>query len=86
MKITDDELLAIIDETTTAFGQILLTHRELAEGLLGQHATQRSQDKIDAMKKKLAAERERLTKLRRADQRKKELERIRRGQLAAKKK
>jgi hypothetical protein len=33
MKITDDELLSIIEDVTLTLGQILLNHRELSESL-----------------------------------------------------
>jgi hypothetical protein len=77
VKITDDELLEIIDEVTTTLGQLLLTHRELTEGLLDQNQTIRSQQRINALKKGLDMEKERLAQTRRSQQRKKELERIR---------
>jgi hypothetical protein len=77
MKITDDELLDLIEDITVTLGQILLTHRELTEGLLDDGPTVRSQQKIDDLKKRLEDEKIRLAKSRRFQQRKKELEKIR---------
>lgn len=73
MKITDE----IIYDASVTLGQILLTHRELTEGLLDDGPTERSQKKITDLKKKLDLEKDRLTQHRRSQQRKKELEKIR---------
>jgi ATPase subunit of ABC transporter with duplicated ATPase domains len=78
MKITDDELLDLIEDITVSLGQILLTHRELTEGLLDDGPTIRSQQKIEDLKKRLEDEKVRLAKSRRFQQRKKELEKLRR--------
>jgi hypothetical protein len=77
MKITDDELLDLIEDITVSLGQILLTHRELTEGLLDDGPTIRSQQKIEDLKKKLEGEKIRLAKSRRSQQRKRELEKVR---------
>jgi transcriptional regulator of heat shock response len=77
MTITDDELLDLIEDITVSLGQILLTHRELTEGLLDDGPTERSQKKINDLKKKLDLEKDRLTQHRRFQQRKKELEKVR---------
>ena len=77
VKITDDELLAIIDEVTVTLGQIFLSHRELTEGLLDDGPTERSQKKIHDLKKRLDVEKDRLTQHRRFQQRKRELEKVR---------
>lgn len=77
MKITDDELLDLIEDITVTLGQILLTHRELTEGLLDDGPTERSQKKINDLKKRMELEKDRLTQHRRFQQRKKELEKIR---------
>ena len=77
MKITDDELLDLIEDITVTLGQILLTHRELTEGLLDDGPTERSQQKIHDLKKRLDVEKDRLTQHRRFQQRKRELEKIR---------
>lgn len=53
VKISDDELLSIIDDATLALGQILLRHRELSENLLDTQQTQRGMEKIDSLRKKL---------------------------------
>lgn len=79
MKITDDELLSIIEDTTLALGQILQTHRGLAESLLDTQQTKRGREKIDSLKKKIEDERDELRQIRQTQQRKKELEKIRKG-------
>ena len=76
MKITDDELLEIIEDVTVTLGQILLTHRELTEGLLDDGPTIRSQQKIEDLKRRLEDEKIRLAKIRHQRQRKRELEKI----------
>ena len=77
MKFCDDELLSIIDDVTLALGQLLLTHRELTEGLLDQYQTDAEKEKIADLKKQIEDEREKLSAIRHTQQRKKELERIR---------
>lgn len=78
MTITDDELLELIEDITVSLGQILLTHRSLTEGLLDDGPTERSQQKINDLKKRLELEKDRLTQHRRSQQRKRELEKLRR--------
>ena len=77
MNVTDDELLEIIEDVTVTLGQTLLFHRELTEGLFAQPQTERSQQKIDDLKKRLEVEKDRLTTARRSQQRKRKLEKIR---------
>ena len=77
MTFTDDELISLIEEVTTTLGQIFLSHRELTEGLLDDGPTERSQKKINDLKKRMELEKDRLTQHRRFQQRKKELEKIR---------
>jgi len=79
MTISDDDILSIIDETTVALGQILLRHRELSESLLDTQQTERGREKIDSLRKQIEDERENLAKIRHTQQRKKELERIRKA-------
>ena len=79
MKISDDELLSIIDDATLALGQILLRHRELSENLLDTQQTERGMERIDTLRKQIEDEREKLVSIRHAQQRKRELERIRRA-------
>ena len=78
MKISDDDLLSIIEDTTLALGQILLHHRELSENLLDIQQTDQAKERIDSLRKQIEDERENLSKIRRSQRRKKELERIRR--------
>lgn len=77
MNISDDELLSIIDDATLALGQLLLNHRELSESLLDTQQTDRAKQKIDSLRRKIEDERQNLATIRQAQQRKKELERIR---------
>jgi hypothetical protein len=77
VTFTDDELISLIEEVTTTLGQIFLSHRELTEGLLDDGPTERSQQKINDLKKRLDVEKDRLTQHRRSQQRKRELEKIR---------
>ena len=80
MKFTDEELLQIIEDVTVALGQILLTHRELTEGLVDQQS-ELSQRKIDGLKKRIDLEKSRLVKLKRLRRRKTELEKLRQDRL-----
>ena len=73
-----DELLSILEAVTLTVGQVLLTHRDLTEGLLDQNQTDRAKLKIDSLRKKIEDQREKLVQIRHVQQRKKELERIRR--------
>jgi len=79
VTFTDDELISLIEEVTTTLGQIFLSHRELTEGLLDDGPTERSQKKINDLKKRLDVEKDRLTQHRRSRERKRELERIRKS-------
>jgi uncharacterized protein (DUF3084 family) len=78
MRFTDDELLEIIEEVTLALGQLFLTHRDLTEGLLDHDETDRIKLKIDSLRTKIGDQKEKLVQIRHLQQRKKELERIRR--------
>lgn len=80
MKLCDDELLSIIDDATLALGQILLRHRELSENLLDTQQAERGMERIDTLRKQIEDERERLATIRHAQERKRELERIRKAQ------
>ena len=77
MKFSDDELLAVIEDVTLMLGQVLLKHRQLAEGIIDKNNAERAKQKIDALKQRMADEKERLAKIRSAQQRKRELEKIR---------
>ena len=79
MNISDDQLLSIIEDTTLALGQILLSHRELSESLLDTQQTERGREKIDSLRKQIEDERENLVKIRHSQHRKKELDRIRKA-------
>ncbi len=79
MKIAEDERLSIIDDATLALGQILLRHRELSENLLDTQQTERGMERIDALRKQIDDERERLAAIRHVQQRKRELDRIRKA-------
>lgn len=81
MKISDDELLDLIEDITVSLGQILVSHRELTEGLLDDGPTERSQKKIEDLKRKLDLEKDRLTQHRQSLQRKRELEKLRKDHL-----
>jgi hypothetical protein len=80
MTFTDDELLEIIEDVTVTLGQILLTHRELTEGLIN-HETEISQHKIEDLRKRIDQERRRLANARRIRRRKNELEKMRKDRL-----
>jgi hypothetical protein len=77
MNISNDELLSIIEDTTLALGQILLRHRDLSESILDTQQTDRAREIIDLLRRQIEDERERLAKIRHDQQRRKELERIR---------
>ena len=76
MRITDSELLDLLDDLTSTLGELLLNHRELSESILDQQRTARTQDKIDALKDRLNKEKEELRKVRDHQKRVKELEKI----------
>ena len=46
IKITDDKLLEIIDEMTTALGEILLRHEQLEEATLYDKGISQSKERI----------------------------------------
>jgi hypothetical protein len=79
MKITDADLLSIIEDATLALGQILLRHRDLSESILDTQQTDRARESIYVLRRQIEDERERLEKIRHDQQRRKELERIRKA-------
>ena len=78
MHLTDDELLAIVDEATTALGEILLRHRQLREARLDSQVISASQERIEKRRAEIEKEREKIRKSRDVIRRRRELERIRR--------
>ena len=73
--MTEDELNDILSDVTTLLGTALTQHVELREGLEGAGVECQSK-KLDALKLKLAVEKDRLKKLKDATSRKRELERL----------
>ena len=76
MRITDDELLGVIDEVTIALGEILLRHRNLRESLLANDAISASQDRIEKRRAEIEKERGKIRKTRDGIRRRRELEKI----------
>lgn len=77
MKLSQDELLDLIDDVTIAVGEAILTNAELTESLLDQQRTADAQKKIDGLKAKTDAARIKLRKLRDTQRRRRELEKVR---------
>lgn len=77
MKFSEDELIEILSDVTTMLGTALAQYVELNESLLDQSAGAQTQQKIDTLKAKLDDEKSKLKKLRAAQQRRRELEKIR---------
>ncbi len=75
--MTRDELIDLLSDVTTLLGTALAREVELKESIAGA-GVDSQQLKIDATKAKLAGERLKLTKLRDAAKRKRELEQYRR--------
>jgi hypothetical protein len=77
MKLTDDEVLAIVDEVTVALGEILLSHRQLMEDFLERHGIEQAQDRIEKRRAEIQRERERIGQMKDALRHRGEVERIR---------
>jgi membrane protein involved in colicin uptake len=77
MKLTDDEVLAIIDEATIALGEILLSHRQLTEDFLERHGIEQAEDRIEKRRAEIQKERERIRQMKDAIRHRREVERIR---------
>lgn len=77
MTVTDEDLLAIIDEVTVALGEILLSHRQLTEGFFEDQQIDRSQDRIEKRRTEIEKERNRIRKIRDAVRHRREVERLR---------
>lgn len=77
MTITDDELLAIIDEVTIALGEILLSHRHLTESMIDDKRISTSQDRIEKRRGEIEKERDRIRKIRDAVRHRRDVEQIR---------
>lgn len=76
MQLTDDELLAIVDEATTALGELLLRHRQLREASLNSQVISASQERIEKRRAEIEKEREKIRKTRDVIRRRRELEKI----------
>jgi hypothetical protein len=81
MTFTDEELIDLIDQMTVTLGQILLTHRNLTEGLLDPTAS--TKQRIADLKKRVDHEKAKLDQIRHSEKRKRHLDRLR--HLSAKK-
>jgi hypothetical protein len=71
--MTESEVIEIISDVTTMFGDILSQHISLNESLVGA-GVEAQQLKVDTLKARLASEKLRLEKLKDAAKRKRELE------------
>lgn len=56
-------LIDLLDEITSAIGQILASHIEMTEGVLGASATLATKKKIAALRARVEAEKVRLAKI-----------------------
>jgi len=74
--MTEDELIDIISNVTTLLGASLAQYIELNESIAGAGVESQTL-KLDALKARMAIEKSRLTKLKDAAKRKRELERLR---------
>lgn len=70
-----EELIDLLDEITSAIGEILAAHAELAEASFGTAAAT-TQKKIAFLKSRVENEKLKLVKLKAAEARKKELKNI----------
>lgn len=58
-----EKLIDLLDEITAAIGQILASHIEMTEGMLGASATLATKKKIAALRARVEAEKVRLAKI-----------------------
>jgi hypothetical protein len=77
MKLTKDELIDLLDEITSAIGQILASQSTISEDSLSRKYVLDSQKKIESIKDKLAKEKEKQANLKATQKRKEYLEKIR---------
>jgi hypothetical protein len=77
MKLTKDEILDLLDDITSAVGKILAKQRLISEDSLARQYVIDSQKKIEAIKTKLANEKDKQAKLKAVEKRKKQLEKLR---------
>ena len=75
-----DYLLNELLTVTCTLGQLIEIYGELAESILDQTQTRLGREKIDSLKKQIETEQDRLAKIKHAQQRKKELEKLRQDQ------
>lgn len=73
IKITDDELLEIIDEMTTALGEILLRHEQLEEATLYDKGIAQSKDRIAKKRLEIDKLNQKVLLMKKAIDRRKEL-------------
>jgi hypothetical protein len=76
ITLSQDDLIDVIDQVTVALGEILVSHAELTEGLLDKTATDQFQNKIDDLKEKTKLEKEKLKKVKTAQDRRRYLEKV----------
>lgn len=79
MRISDDELLGLIDELCSALGELLVAHKELQEGFMADNGLQQAQDRIEKKRKEIEGLRDKLRRTKEAIKRKRELERLRKA-------
>lgn len=76
MIFSNDELLEIIEQVTLTFGELLLRHRQLTEGLVDDQRIATLQDRIEKRRAEIDQERDRIRKVRDGIRRRRELEKI----------
>ncbi len=74
-----DELAAILDDICATIGELLVTNAQLKESMVDDAATDAAQEKLDRLKQDTLAAKEKMADIKQRQQRKRELEKIRKG-------
>ena len=75
MKITNDELVELLNDISAAISSILHSHQQMAEASLSNHGIDRNQKIIQKKRQEIEALRAKVAKMRQAVSRRKQQQR-----------
>lgn len=77
MKITNDELVELLNDISAAISSILHSHQQMAEASLSNHGIDRNQKIIQKKRQEIEALRSKVMKMKQSVDRQKQLEKAR---------
>ena len=77
MKITNEELVELLNDISEAINSILHSHQQMAEASLSNHGIDRNQKIIQKKRQEIEALRSKVMKMKQSANRQKQLEKVR---------